>query len=145
MTVKAWLTISAIVLVALTVSVVVRLLQPAPAPEILARVGDTRLEGELIEACWPQRGGEIRCEDGDGGGPATKSVPSEGTLRVAVYPVEPKSGTVTVRGADGDEVLSRRWTKAVRYELDPGTYDVVAAADYGSGAKVSYRFRLTAR
>jgi hypothetical protein len=142
MTVRTWFTISALVLVALTVAIVFRLRQPAPQPEILARVGQARLEGRLVESCWPKSGGDIVCEDANEGRPPVRTVPSRGEIEFTAYPVEPKDGTVVIEDADGDVVLTEEWDDEIAYSLDEGTYDLTVDAIYGGDANVSYAFRL---
>ena len=144
MTVRAWFTISTLVLVALVVAIFIRLLAPVGAPPVLARVGDTRLSGARVKACWPQRGGHLRCQGAEPS-PRTASLPKSGSLRIVVaYPAQPPSGTITiVRG--GHTVLTRKWNDMVHYKLKTGTYELVADAQYPQDAYIKYRFTFRAR
>ena len=143
MTVRAWFTISALVLVALSVAIVVRLLAPVQAPEILARVDDVRLEGVLVESCWPQRGNDVTCKDGPDEDPETRTLPSSGTLRfIVTYPAQPDDGSIVIEG-EGEEIRKRSWDDDIRYELEPGDYTIEAQADYPQDAYVRYRFAFT--
>ena len=137
MTVRTWVTLSVLVLVALTIAVFVRLRQPAPVPEILARVGDTRITGELVSSCWPQSGGETVCKDApDGSAPRPVPVPEEGRLRFVAYPVEPRDAVIELAGTTYD------WDDDIDYELDSGEYEISLEADYGGGNRVSYAFAI---
>lgn len=142
MTVRAWFTISALMLLALTAAVLFQFLRPVPAPEILMHVGDTRIEGSLDRYCWPQRGGDLRCAGGGGGEAETQPIPASSTFRLVVaYPAQPEEGTVRVVSRDtGETVLRRDWARSVPYELEPGTYFVEAEARYPADAVVRYRF-----
>lgn len=142
MSVKAWFTISALILVALSVAVVVRLLAPAPQPEILARVGEARLAGTLVSSCWPQRGGEIRCSDAGETEVPERRIPGSGELELTAYPVEPTEGDVTIRTLDGDVVFEGAWDDEIDYDLEAGTYEMTVEARYTDEAKVTYLFRL---
>ena len=145
MTVRTWITLSLLLLVAMTVAVFVRFLAPVDAPPVLARVGDERIEGVLDEACWPQRGGELRCTEGDEGPRAEGTLPDEGTMRLIVaYPAQPEEGRIEiVRG--GDRVLRTDWDDEIDYELDRGTYTMTADARYPEDAFVRYRFAFRVR
>ncbi len=145
MTVRTWITLSVLILVALSVATVARMLAPVPHPPVLARSGDVRLEGELVEACWPQRGGDLRCEDdGERSDPIT--IRREGELRIVVaYPAQPEEGSVVVR-RDGTDVISENdWEDEIGYELDPGTYELITEARYPQDAFVRYRFAFQVR
>jgi hypothetical protein len=140
MTVRAWFTISALVLLALSAAVIVRLLAPVAAPEILARVGDTRLDGTRIASCWPQRGNDLRCEEGGDDDRELRTIPSSGRMRLIVtYPAQPEKGWVRIDG-ENDDVAKRDWDDEFRYNLEPGEYQMVAHADYPQNARVRYRF-----
>ena len=137
MTVRTWVTISVLAMTALAIAVVVRLMQPAPVPEILARVGEVRIEGTLVSSCWPQRGGETVCKDNeDADDPARATIPGEGRLRFAAYPVEPKDAEIVFAGK------TYEWEDDINYELDPGRYAISVNADYGEGNRVRYAFSL---
>lgn len=145
MTVRAWFTISAIVLVALTAAVVYRLLAPVPAPEILVRAGDVKLEGHRQTACWPQRNGEVSCERG-GNGALTKknAIPAEGTIRSVVgFPVQPENGRLRITTRTGRAVVDEDWSRTYRYDLAPGTYALEVTAEYPNNAHVTYLFLLS--
>lgn len=145
MTVRTWITLSLVILVALTVAILVRLLAPVDAPPILARVGETRIEGSLVEACWPQRGGDLRCEEEDRRDVEVTAIRSEGELRLIVaYPAQPEDGSVEITG-DEDRVLRKDWDDEIAYDLDRGSYTMVVHAVYPEGAFVRYRFGLRVR
>jgi len=145
MTVRTWITLSIAILVALSVAIVVRLLAPVPHPPILARSGEARLEGRLIEACWPQRGGDLRCEKGSGtNDPMT--IPGEGELRIVVaYPAQPEEGSLRVMRGRKTVLGSKDWEDEVTYDLDAGTYELIAEARYPQDAFVRYRFAFRVR
>ncbi|MEX2394769.1 MAG: hypothetical protein WD826_09860 [Actinomycetota bacterium] len=142
MTVRTWFTISALVLIALSVAIVFRLRQPAPQPEILARVGQIRLEGELRHSCWPKSGGEITCLSDDQKTPGIRTIPKSGEMDFSAYPVEPNDGTITFEDASGDVVLEEDWDDEIGYDLRSGLYDITVNADYGDEASVRYLFRV---
>jgi hypothetical protein len=145
MTVRTWITLSLFLLVAMTVAVFVRFLAPVGAPPVLARVGEVRVEGALDEACWPQRGGELRCTEGDDGPRADATLPDEGKLRLIVaYPAQPEGGRIDIR-RDGESVLRTDWEDEIAYELEPGTYTMIADATYPQDAFVRYRFAFRIR
>ena len=145
MTVRTWITLSLLLLVAMTVAVFVRFLSPVDAPPILARVGDARLEGVLDEACWPQRGGELRCTEGDDAPRAGTTLPGEGKLRLIVaYPAQPEEGRIEIT-RDDERVLRKDWDDEITYELDPGTYTMTADARYPEDAFARYRFAFRVR
>src|SRR5688572_17925601 len=97
-TVRAWFTISALVLVALAAAFGFRLFASNPAPEIVVRAGDVRLERKLDTACWPQRSGQVECSEAErADDPRYKAIPSSGTLRILVaYPVQPTDGSIWI-------------------------------------------------
>ena len=145
MTVRTWIILSVGLLVAMTAAVFIRFLLPVDAPPILVRSGDVRLDGALVEACWPQRGGDLRCEEGDGDGAETATVPKEGTFRIIVaYPAQPEEGSLTVT-KDGERVLRADWDDELDYDLDPGAYTMTADARYPEDAFARYRFTFRAR
>ena len=142
MTVRAWFTISAIVLVTLTAAVIYRLFAPVPTPEIVARADSVRLGGSRERACWPQRGGDLKCEGPDRAGVTLQKLPRSGRLRfVVTYPVQPEDGTIrVVSRSTGKTVLRSDWRRSLRYDLEPDTYFAVAEARYPRGAFLRYRF-----
>jgi hypothetical protein len=147
-TVKAWFTISALVLVALAAAVVIRFLAPVDPPPIFVRSGAVRLVGVLDEGCWPQRGSDLRCKEGPDERPQTGTLPAEGKLRVVVaYPAQPDdgSGTITITDSSGDEVLDEKWDESIDYELESGSYTMTADARYPAEAFVRYVFRFRVR
>lgn len=145
MTVRAWFTISALVLVALAAAFVFRLFAPNNPPGILVRSGDVRLQGRLDEACWPGRNGELNCERPESTAlPSPEVVPAKGTLRIVVaYPAQPDVGEIRIDGPDPTRVGD--WRNHLRYDLEPGTYMLTAEARYPERAFVRYvfRFRVT--
>lgn len=144
MTVRTWFTLSALILVALCVAIVAKLLAPASPPAILARVDETRLEGALVEGCWPQRGDDLRCEEGGDADPERRTIPPEGEFRVVVaFPTDPEDGSVRVVDEDGEPVIDEDWDERVPYELDPGDYELEVRADYPAEARVAYTFPFT--
>lgn len=144
MTVRTWITLSLLLLVAMTAAVIVRFLLPVDAPPILVRSGDVRLDGELVRACWPQRGGELRCQQGDGEA-ETVTVGREGTFRIIVaYPAQPEEGRFTIT-RDGERVLREDWDDELPYDLGAGAYTLEARAEYPQDAVVVYRFGFRVR
>lgn len=143
MSVRAWFTISAAVLVLLGGAVVYRLLAPVPTPEILGRSGDVRLEGQHLASCWPQRGGPLRCRESRGS-PELTDVAGRGTLRFLVaYPAEPEEWQITV-ARDRRTALVEDEARFT-YDLEPGRYDVDVQARYPEDAFVQYRFAFRVR
>jgi hypothetical protein len=144
-TVRAWFTISALVLAALAAAFVFRLFAPINAPGMLVRSGDVRLQGRLEESCWPARDGELQCEEGrSASSPASETVPAKGTFRIVVaYPAQPEDGEIRIDGPDPTRI--RDWRNPLRYDLEPGTYTLTAQAQYPERAFVRYvfRFRVT--
>jgi hypothetical protein len=142
-TVRTWFTISAIVVIALFGAVALKLTAPVDAPSIVARVGEIRLQGQRIAACWPD-GKKTKCT-GRGAAPAPVTIPHHGTLRIVVaYPLQPKQGTIEVR--DGSHaVFTHPWRENTTYDLPPGSYELLATARYKTNAHVEYRFALHVR
>lgn len=141
MTVRAWFTISALVLAALAAAFVFRLFAPVPAPEVVARAGEVRLDGEMRETCWPQRGGDVRCRRGDAD-PRGGTLPGRGTLRMIVtFPTQPEDGYVSITGPEDLRVDG--WRRNVAYDLPPGDYEMTAQATYPGDAFVRYAFRFS--
>ena len=139
MTVRAWFTISTLVLIALVAAIFVRLLAPVGAPAVLARSGETRLSGARVKGCWPQRSGKLRCQGPDGSAKQV-TIAGSGSFRIVVaYPAQPKDGTISIKRG-GRQVLTKRWNDSVKYKLRPGSYLMYADARYPSGAYVKYRF-----
>jgi hypothetical protein len=142
MTVRAWFTISGLVLVALLAAVAFRFFMPAAVapPAIIGHVGAVRLDGDRLYSCWPQRSERLKCRR-ERAAPRAETVPAAGTLRfVVAYPAQPVSWQVTVV-SDEDTVLFKN-AGTVKYKLDPGTYLVDTQARYDRGAVVHYWFRL---
>lgn len=140
MTVRAWFTISAVVLVVLTGAVTYRLLAPVSTPAILARAGDVRLEGEHVYSCWPQRGGRPKCERSKAT-PRAVVVPRSGKLRVVVaYPVQPDSWQLTIANSERTVIFTE--SHDLDYELGPGSYRMDVQARYPDDAFVQYHFRF---
>jgi hypothetical protein len=145
MTVRAWFTISTVVLVALVAAVVLKLTAPTPPPAIVARVGDTRLPGALYVSCWPQRSGNAKCQEPTGSPKGDVTIPRRGTLRVVVaYPVQPKRGNVRIY-TGGRTTLRSEWKRSITYELEPGRYQMLALALYPNASQVQYIFRFRVR
>jgi hypothetical protein len=142
MTVRTWFTISALVLIALSVAIVFRLRQPAPQPEILARVGEVRLQGVLTESCWPKSGGDVDCTHERFKEPSARLIPESGEMDFSAYPVEPNDGTITIEDASGDVVAEEEWDDEIGYDLRSGLYDITVDATYGDEASVRYLFRV---
>jgi len=145
MTVRAWFTISAVAMVALFAAVALRLAAPTSAPAIVARVGSIRLPGALESECWPQRSGKTRCAHSSKTVKGAAALKRRGRIRVVVeYPVQPKDGYVQL--SRGNHVLFRhKWSRTVSYEVDPGTYELTASAEYSKDAQIRYVFRFRAR
>jgi hypothetical protein len=145
MTVRTWVTLSVLILIALSVAIVARLLAPVPHPPILARSGDVRLQGQLIEACWPQRGGDLRCEK-DGDDAQLSTIPGKGELRIVVaYPAQPDEGSIVIRRGETNFLREKGWDDEIAYALEPGRYELIARAEYPQDAFVSYRFPFRVR
>jgi hypothetical protein len=144
MSVRAWFTISAAVLVVLAVAFVFRFFAPVPAPEVVARVGSIRVAGQRAADCWPQRNGDLRCAKGKTKWTKSARLRGTGTMHVVVaYPVQPPDGTIVFAKRDGTVVLTKKWSDPLPYELPPGDYSMRAHADYRKGAYVEYYFALT--
>lgn len=144
MTVRAWFTISALVLGALAAAFAFRLFAAIPAPEMIVRVGRERIDGVGVAYCWPQRSG-LECKQDDADPGRAEDIPGSGSMRfILTYPVQPEEGRLTVRDAEtGEAVLRSEWTDRLRYELPPGRYTIDARADYPDGAYVRYVFAVT--
>jgi hypothetical protein len=139
MTVRTWITLSVLILVALSVATVVRLLTPV-VPEVVARSGETHLDGTLIETCWPQRGGDLRCEKGDDRGEVV-AVEADGTFNViVVYPAQPDEGRLQIRRGGKTVVDTDDWERELDYDLEAGTYELIAEGRYPEDAFVRFRF-----
>jgi hypothetical protein len=145
MTVRTWITLSVLVVLALGAAFAVRFLSPIRPPDLLVRTDDTPLRGVLVEFCWQQRDGELRCEERtDVEPPDGPSVPAEGELRLlAAFPVQPEGGTIRIADEDGDTELRSEWTDELPYDLDPGDYTLEAEARYPDGAFVRYVFAFS--
>ena len=147
MTVRAWFTISAVVVVALFAAVALKLFVPVSPPAIVARVGSVRLPGRLDAACWPRAG----CKHAKGGTSGVATLARKGRIRVVVsYPVQPKDGYIRVLRT-GQVVLRRGWSGSrtkptyVSYDLPPGSYSMQAYANYSADAHVQYLFTFRVR
>lgn len=141
MTVRAWFTISALVLVALAIAFAFRVFGPVSTPGILARSGDVRLEGTLVESCWPGRSGKIACTRGDGARGSAPTVASQGHFRVLVeYYQQPTRGTIRIDGPERIQVDD--WRSPLSYDLEPGTYSLTTEARYPQNAFIRYVFRF---
>lgn len=149
MTVRAWITVSAALLVALTVATAVFFLRPSQPPELLASVPDARLQGRLMASCWPQRGGDLSCtEAAHPPDPDVPVIPSEGEIRlVAAFPVQPEDGSARIVDARTGraEVTVGGWEEKVPYELPAGRWRLEAEARYPDGAYVRYSFGFRTR
>jgi hypothetical protein len=130
-------------LVALAVAFAFRLFASIPAPEIIVRVGEDRLEGAPVAYCWPP-GTDLKCDRHDAESIKTQRIAAEGTMRFLVYPVPPNEGRVTIRDAEtGESILTSNWTERLAYELPVGRYTIYARADYPEDAYVRYVFAVT--
>ncbi|HVL81689.1 MAG TPA: hypothetical protein VM840_08865 [Actinomycetota bacterium] len=149
MTVRAWFTISAVLLVALAGSSLFWFLRPAEPPALSASVPEARLEGSLVRSCWPQRGGELRCESREAPSPAGAPVIARsGDIRVvALLPVQPERGTTRIVEARTRRTVAatRSWQERVPYELEAGTWVLEAEARFPDGAYVRYAFPFRTR
>lgn len=146
MTVRVWVTISALVLAALAAAFMFRLFAPNPVPEILVRAGHARIAGSREGYCWPQRS-VLRCKQDKARTtqePTPTPIPPQGSLRfVLTYPAQPRDGEITIKKSrTGREVLRRRWTRTLRYELDTGIYVVDVKAEFPGGAFIDYVFAV---
>lgn len=143
MTVRAWFTISAVVILLLAGAVTYRLLAPVATPAILARSGDARLEGEHVHSCWPQRGGRLRCRRSTPT-PNEVVIPASGTLGfVVAYPVQPDEWQITIANEDRTVIFEE--SDEVGYELQRGSYRIDAQARYSDDAFVQYLFSVRVR
>lgn len=62
-------------------------------------------------------------------------------MRLFVFPVAPKEGTVRILDADTKDVVERhRWTRSFRYALKRGSYVLETRAQYGRSLYVVYEF-----
>ncbi|HVE91771.1 MAG TPA: hypothetical protein VNE62_05680 [Actinomycetota bacterium] len=150
MTVKAWMTISAVVLLLLTGTAAYRFLAPLRPPDLLATAGDTRLKESARAFCWPERsGGRSNCDREHRETVRAPALPRSGRIRVvAAYPVSPRSGYVELKHQGGDVVRRvNAWDEPLEFDLEPGRYELVAEARYSRTAFVrySYSFRTTTR
>ena len=144
MSVRAWFTISAVVLVVLSAAFVFRFFAPVPAPAIVARVGSIRLAGERSSDCWPQRGGDLRCRKRTPRWRPSSRLREKGTIHVLVaYPVQPRAGSLQIVRRNGEAVASSGWTESLAYNLAPGEYALQAVAEYPKGARVGFYFPIT--
>jgi hypothetical protein len=144
MSVRAWFSISALVLVVLTIAFALRFFAPVPAPETVARVGSIRLGGQRVADCWPQRNGKLRCEKRDVEWRHPSRLRGKSTIHVVVaYPVQPQNGSLVLATRDGHTIVTSKWTDSLPYDLPPGEYSLRARADYPKGAYVDYAFPLT--
>lgn len=142
MTVRAWITISTIVLVALAAAVGFQFLRPIEPPPIVVISGEQRIEGAFDAGCWPQRDGVLRCTEGSDE-PSPGTIRSKGSLRVALLaPVQPKDGQIRITDAEGETVLKAPWQRTIRYDLGPGDYTLTALAGEKDKAYVRYAFAL---
>jgi hypothetical protein len=140
MTVRAWFTISGLVLVALVAAVVFKLFAPVSPPKILGRVDGTRLEGQLENACWPQRSEKLTCTSRSAH-PQAATIPRSGRFHVVVaFPAEPQRGSILIGDELGRILESHPWGKDFAYKLDPGRYTMRAKASYPRGLYVTYAF-----
>lgn len=146
MTVRAWFTISALVVVALAAAFAFRIFAADTViPEIRVRAGDIALEGGLATACWPEEGGKRVCETGKKAPRESGPIPPSGTLRVAAaYPIQPTRGSLRIRIAgSGEDVLKTAWKRRVPYKLRAGRYVLTAVANYPEKAFIRYTFRFS--
>jgi hypothetical protein len=144
MSVRAWFTISAAVLVVLAVAFVLRFFAPVPAPEIVGRVGSIRLSGQRLSTCWPQRNGRLRCEHQAFRWQRPVTLRGTGTIHLVVaYPVQPPGGSVRIERRDHSAVSTSKWTESCGYRLDPGQYVLRATAAYPHNATTDYAFAIT--
>jgi hypothetical protein len=143
MSVRAWFTISALVLVVLAVAFVLRFFAPVPAPEVVGRVGSIRLTGQRVSACWPQRNGRLRCERHAFRWQRPVTLRGSGTIHLVVaYPVQPPAGSVRIERRDRTIVTASKWTESFAYRLQPGEYVVRAMAAYPHSAMTNYAFAV---
>jgi len=143
MSVRAWFTISTAVLVVLAIAFVFRFFAPVPAPQVVARVGGIRLDGQLASDCWPQRSGGLRCAKKSTRWTNAVRLRGKGTMHVVVaYPVQPPGGTLVLEKRDGSVVLTRKWIDTFPYDLPVGEYVLRTKADYPQGARLEYYFPL---
>lgn len=151
MTVRVWLTISAVALVALGIAFGLRVFSPLEAPELVVTVEGTdesvRLPGTHEASCWVQRDGELRCVEPDRDLPdGSPAVPTSGRMRiVAAFPVQPDEGMVRiVEGRGGATAFEAELDDRIEYELEAGRYVLHVEARYPDGAFVRYAFPLRA-
>lgn len=141
MTVRAWFTISALVLAGLAGAFAYRLFAPVSPPQIVVRTDGVRLPGVLARACWPQRAGHLRCTQSDEPPTEAPIVAGSGVFRIVVtFPAQPTQGAILIERVGGDAVLRRAWDDTVSYRLSPGTYRLRVQAGSSAGAFVRYVF-----
>ena len=144
MSVRAWFTISAVVLVVLTAAFALRFFAPVPAPAIVARVGGIRLVGQATADCWPQRNARLRCHRRSSSWTRPARLRGKGTIHIVVaYPIQPRAGSLVILRRDGATVTTSGWRESLAYDLQPGEYALQAVAEYPKGARVAYYFPIT--
>jgi hypothetical protein len=145
MTVRAWFTISALVLAALAAAFALQILRPVQPPEVVVRTDDRRLVSYDRDACWPQRNGKLRCTSEEETDAERNTIDENGSLRIVLAsPAQPKDGSIRVTNLEDETVLKSGWKRTLRYDLDPGDYTLTAhAGESGKGkAYVRYAFLL---
>jgi hypothetical protein len=144
-TVRSWITISVLVLVALAGATVYQFTRPLEPPAILVHAGSKQLDGSpTYTSCWPQRNGKLRCtgEDPVANG---QTIGRSGSFRfVVAYPIQPDEGSIRIY-RDRKTVLKRSWKRSLRYKLEPGSYVMTVRAEYPARAVTAYAYSFTVR
>lgn len=146
MTVRAWFTISALVLAALAAAFTLQLLRAVPPPEVLVHVGEERLVSYDRDACWPQRNGKLRCTSEESVDPVRNTVDDNGSLRIVLAsPAQPRDGEIRITDSRDEEVVDSEWKRTLRYDLDPGEYTLTARAGQSGRGKAYVRYAFLLR
>jgi hypothetical protein len=144
MTVRTWITISVLVLIALSAAFVTQLTRTIEPPPIIVQTKGERLDGALDDACWPQRNGKLRCTTGDEH-PVPQTIDGNGSFRIVLAsPAQPQEGSLRITDDDGDTIVKSGWKRTLRYDLEPGAYSFTAQAGESgrNNAFVRYVFAL---
>lgn len=147
MSVRAWLTISAVLLIVLGFSAAIRFFSPLSPPDIVVTTSDARLEGYQQASCWPQRAGDLLCEETNEAEVGPQTIDAQGDLLVVVvYPSTPAKGAVKFKNAAGEIAFeTTEWARNVPYNVPPGDYTVEVEANYAQGAYVRWDYPVRAK
>lgn len=146
MTVRAWFSISAALLIVLGISVAYRFFSPLRPPEVVVTTSEGKLNGSPVDGCWPQRGGDLRCEKGPVPDSNHQRIPSsDELLLVVVFPSIPVDGTVTFTDQNGKTVFeSKGWERTLGYSVPKGKYTLGVRAEFNEGAYLEWAYAVQA-